>query len=499
MEYTFMNNNLNISENRQNYNDLRKKFIYLAYSLSTEFETQHVDEKKGLFKTFSQVKKIAQPAAKECVKTLISHGIYDIDIEQFLSDYDSDNKHLRSEYGDLYNIDIFKYEKPRGFNFSIVLDGMSLTIFEYVYRMQFYLIEIIHNRLEKSVYDVPNYESAKKASGIFNNLELGDFDNNTKVNLLGEILILNPYKSVYYQYIIEKYGDKNLEIENIANYFDINLDKYKMSYIYEIYHDITVENEEEAIEALKQIQDKIEFIGIKEHPVISELKSILEDFNLQARTVDDIVFETKEEADLARGEKIKLDFMFDEFYKFNEEQLIDLKEVISSDKFISNIVPKYILKIDTRLNEIDIEKRTVNGVVFESREEANLVIKEKEKLDFMFKDFELLGEGELIGLKKQIEEFDFKTSVLSNYKAKLNNEILKKQEEKSIRQMYAAADLDSVENIKVLLEELSNNYQTDIALKYKDELSRRLNKIQLNNILEKTKLNKVVNLFKKGK
>ena len=108
MEYAFMNTKLNISENRQNYNELRKKFIYLAYDLSSEFENQHLDEKIGLFKTFSQVKKIAQPAAKECIKILISHGIYDIDIEQFLNDYDSDNKHLRLEYGDLYNIDIFK-------------------------------------------------------------------------------------------------------------------------------------------------------------------------------------------------------------------------------------------------------------------------------------------------------------------------------------------------------------------------------------------------------
>lgn len=499
MEYVFMNTKLNISENRQNYNELRKKFIYLAYDLSSEFENQHLDEKIGLFKTFSQVKKIAQPAAKECIKILISHSIYDIDIEQFLSDYDSDDKELRQKYGDLYYIDIFKYQRPKGLNFNVVLDGMSLTIFEYVYRMQFYLIEIINNRLDAHVYDVPNYENAKRALGIFNNLELGDFDYYKKINLLGEIINLNPYRSKYYEYIIDNYGDENLEIENIANYFDINLDKYKVSYIYEIYHDIKLENEEDTIEALKQIQNKIEFIGVKEHTVIDELKRILEEFNLQSRTVDDIVFETKEEANLARGEKIKLDFMFDEFYKFNEDQLIDLKEVISSDKFISNIVPKYISKIDTRLSEIDIEKRTVNGVLFESREEANLVIQEKEKLDFMFKNFELLGENELIELKRKIEESDFKTSVLSNYKAKLNNEILKKQEEKSIRQMYAAADLDSVENIKVLLEELSNNYQTDIALKYKDELSKRLNKIQLNNILEKTKLNKVVNLFKKNK
>jgi hypothetical protein len=499
MEYAFMNTKLNISKNRQNYNELRKKFIYLAYDLSSEFENQHLDEKIGLFKTFSQVKKIAQPAAKECIKILISHGIYDIDIEQFLSDYDSDDKELRHKYGDLYYIDIFKYQRPKGLNFNIVLDGMSLTIFEYVYRMQFYLIEIINNRLDACVYDVPNYENAKRALGIFNNLELGDFDYYKKINLLGEIINLNPYRSKYYEYIIDNYGDENLEIENIANYFDINLDKYKVSYIYEIYHDIKLENEEDTIEALKQIQNKIEFIGIKEHTVIGELKRILEEFNLQSRTVDDIVFETKEEANLARGEKIKLDFMFDEFYKFNEDQLIDLKQVISSDKFISNIVPKYISKIDTRLSEIDIEKRTVNGVLFESREEANLVIQEKEKLDFMFKNFELLGENELIELKRKIEESDFKTSVLSNYKAKLNNEILKKQEEKSIRQMYAAADLDSVENIKVLLEELSNNYQTDIAIKYKDELSKRLNKIQLNNILEKTKLNKVVNLFKKNK
>ena len=499
MEYAFMNTNLNISENRQNYNELRKKFIHLAYNLSNEFEIQYSDEKIGLFKTFSQVKKIAQPAAKECVKILISHSIYDIDIEQFLDEYDSDNKELRLEYGDLYNIDMFKYEKPRGYNFNIVLEGMSLTIFEYVYRMQFYLIEIIHNRLNKCVFDVPNFESTKRASGIFNNLELGDFDYNTNVNLLGEIINLNPYKSTYYEYIIYKYGDEKLEIENIADYFDINLEKYKVSYIYEIYHDIDIENEEEAIVALKQIKDKMDFIGLKEHPVIGELKSVLEYFNLQARTVDDMVFETKDEADLARIEKIKLDFMFDEFDKFSEEQLLDIKEVISSDKFTSKIIPKYISKIDKRLSEIDIEKRTVNGVVFESREEADLVIKEKEKLDFMFKNFETLGENELVELKKQIEESDFKTSVLANYKAKLNNEILKKQEEKSIRQMYAAADLDSVEDIKLLLEELSNNYQTDIALKYKEELTKRLNKIQLNNILEKTKLSKVVNLFKKSK
>ncbi len=126
--------------------------------------------------------------------------------------------------------------------------------------------------------------------------------------------------------------------------------------------------------SLLTTKDKIIQMGIKldsTNKIIREIEDKLNQIDKEERTVGNLLFETREEATLAK----------------------------------------------------DKEERTVGNLLFETREEATLAKEDKEKLEEIITGLDVENEKSLMKAKKQIESSSFKTKIVDTYINKINQHI----------------------------------------------------------------------------
>ena len=261
----------------------------------------------------------------------------------------------------------------------------------------------------------------KEAKVIFNNIQSKNIDEKLKKELIIKILNLNPYYDEIYMFIIETYGDRGLEIEKIANYFGINVKGYKEELIDELFEELSLNTEKEALEARETIIKKLNEFGLsKNNKYIKDIDIKIADFDEQARTVNGIVFNNRQEANLALKEKEIVEKIFETVNINNENEVQDAYNKIKGMIFKTEIPNPYILELEKRIDEINLQKRTVDGFEFESIEVADEARREIKQIEEIFEGLKDDRES-LIQAKNQIEKLKFNTDIGYKYIDRINN------------------------------------------------------------------------------
>lgn len=159
----------------------------------------------------------------------------------------------------------------------------------------------------------------------------------------------------------------------------------KAQELYLLFDKMSWESEEEALANQTQLQQKsIEFAFSV--PQIEEFVSEkLTDFDIKARTVNGVEYKTRNLAQKAKT----LSDLFNSFSLKNETQILEAKDkFISLEKELDFHLPEYEEKLNSMLQEIDLNERSFDGVEYESREAAAVAKKQYEKLKQLVKDIE---------------------------------------------------------------------------------------------------------------
>ena len=174
-------------------------------------------------------------------------------------------------------------------------------------------------------------------------------------------------------------------------------------YLDSTYEDCLENTLEKLIKYTTSIKDKY----------IIQVKELLKECDLRYRKVNNIIFTTREEAELARQEKLQIEkIMPDMIGRINkidegyENKLIEIKIQITG--FETTVKDEYISKIDKRLDEYDVFYRTVNFYTgrkkeFDSREQADIARKEVEFLDSLTKGISSPTKDSLLDYKEEVE------------------------------------------------------------------------------------------------
>lgn len=121
-----------------------------------------------------------------------------------------------------------------------------------------------------------------------------------------------------------------------------------------------------------------EQISAMNHPIAEEtlntLQNRLNQFDIAKRTVDGILLETLQEADLARQEYARIQAQLRTLNENDEAGMLAIKDSIAACTTV--IKNKYLEFITTKLTEYDIRVRTFRGVIYDTRD---LAAKHKEE------------------------------------------------------------------------------------------------------------------------
>lgn len=158
-----------------------------------------------------------------------------------------------------------------------------------------------------------------KAKAIWNNYRLGRIPAEKKKEQIIEALTLNPYSIEIYDSIWEDYGDENGELRKMATYFGIPLEQQIAEIAEQYGDDLFTKNcslYEESFDkktAAVQIENQIKAIldelvqyckrqTISEDNIskIAQCKQLLEEIDIEVRTVKGVTYDTRELAENVR-------------------------------------------------------------------------------------------------------------------------------------------------------------------------------------------------------
>ncbi len=212
-----------------------------------------------------------------------------------------------------------KDQKVKLFENKSVLEKLATSIYNNVYEIHYALVDaLIDNGVEIETY--VSDESYKKSRTLMNNLKTGLIPQDKEERLIKNIIYSDPYNEEIYLYLLVKYGDENRSIHEICAFLSLDIqDDIKL--ILKKYYDSLPKHDENttkgSVIAFEQYAQKLGIQNISSYQ--DDFSKILQKHDLAIRTVDGIIFETREEAESATNEfkqivelKKKTDFKSEE-------------------------------------------------------------------------------------------------------------------------------------------------------------------------------------------
>ena len=252
-----------------------------------------------------------------------------------------------------------------------------------------------------------------------------------------------------------------------------------------------------------EAKEKIQALQLKTSIQDKHLKQIddmLEKFDLEARTVDEMVFETREEASITREGIKSIEAIISKMDKNSEESVIEAKKSIQEFHLRSSIMDKYLEPIDAMLEEYDLQARIVDRMVFETREEAAIARKELESIEAIISKMDKSSETSVIEAKEKIQALQLKTSIQDKH-LKSIDAMLKKldlearkykgvvydtreaatlcqKEEEMIEAIYNEIDMGSLNSIDKAFDKISQlSWSTNIKEEYVKKIKEERKKL----------------------
>ena len=237
-------------------------------------------------------------------------------------------------------------------------------------------------------------EDKERVDIVIGNISKREIDREEAADIIAELFQIDPYNNSLYRYVLKKFGDSNLELQQIAEAFFMgkNLDGYKRAVLKKIADDMPVETIADCEKVIDSLSSAIQRNGISEEiskEYLADFRGRIDRLDREMRTFQDTVYETVEEAERAREayeaeqaelerEKSDLERWRNETDFTSKESLGQLRERVVESNYRVDEVKVCLEEINNNLDRIDREERTVDGVVYEDHESARLAVRQRE-------------------------------------------------------------------------------------------------------------------------
>lgn len=320
------------------------------------------------------------------------------------------------------------------------------------------LLDLLENLLNINF----NVFDADKANAIYNNVQNYINDDEEFIDGIVQCINLYPYNSEYYKILIDKFYDKDNEIEIVADYFGIDVRNYKSILVNSIKKSLNFSNEENAIKSKEKLIKFIELISYEDDSINEYIKSIdktIKELNEKARTVNGVLYSSKEIANEVRSEIAILDGIKKETNFEDKQSLINSKKRIIEANFKTNIQSEFLDKIEEKIEELDQLERTVHilkeVIVYDDLETAELVRKDIRDIEEIIKNTPRNKE-DYGKLKSEIRFKKYHKDVIECYSTMLENTIIELEKEERTVDGVLFYDIERADNARKEKEKIDS-------------------------------------------
>ena len=377
------------------------------------------------------------------------------------------------------------------------------AVYEVCLEAFLYMIKIVDSDEFQIANAIITVADKAKSLKILENYQSIDVTGDVGLDMLQEALVADPtFDAVYFQMLMD-FGDEGRALAKYADLYSVDIKPYKEKISVAAYEKLYGKVNDE--EVLKKEEPKI--IQLTERYGLSYNKSKVKelytaklyDIDLQFRTVDGIVFEERNEAENARKEYEEITkemisigeprYLVPEY----EKSLLNSLEVIT--RYKTKIKDKYINQIESLLEDYDTNYRTVDEIVFNTRDEADLAREEKKQIESIMPNLttkltKIVGSYEAMLINKKNEVNAFKTVIKKKYLLKLEEKLkeydkfyrtVKYLQNEKVFSNRNAADTarKDVEYITSLIKDVAPPTK-DSLFDYKDDVEKKIDMINRN-------------------
>lgn len=237
------------------------------------------------------------------------------------------------------------------------------------------IVRIMNSLFSIIDFDIEDItDNFSKGISITNNLKY--IDTSKKKLVLLEALSLNPYNKDTYLELLKLLGDGSKDLYTFSKFFSMDkfLIELKESILSNLIGTSYKNNIDECKTALKILDVERIRIGLKDSYIYNEVLNTFNELDIKSRTVENLIFDSKEEAEKAK--KI-INYMDNAINKINTvpknhlEEYITLFETTPNSNFKKLLEPRY-KKFKSHLKELDIKERSFKGKVYETKEQRDL-------------------------------------------------------------------------------------------------------------------------------
>lgn len=237
-------------------------------------------------------------------------------------------------------------------------------------------------------------ENKEKVDTVICNISQRELSRDETLDIIVELFQIDPYNDNLYRYVLQRFGDGDSELQRIADAFHVSgeLDGHKRAVLQKIVNDMpkeTIEDCEKVIESLEGAALKNGIAKEIGDEFSSVFRERIDQLDRAARTFQDTIYETVEEAvkvrEVYEAKQAVLEKERSDLAEWkgaadftSKESLQLLKDRIIQSNYEVDEVREYVEEIDSNLERIDLGERTVDGIVYENHEKAQLAIQDNE-------------------------------------------------------------------------------------------------------------------------
>lgn len=219
-----------------------------------------------------------------------------------------------------------------------------------------------------------------------------------------EIFSKQPFLPEIIEWAVEKYGDSQGHYQKIADAFHIDIAEKKNYILQVIYAKIDFSTEENLLQGKKMLEAKEQEFNIVIDVFHSKIDTALKEFDLNARTVDGVEYETREKAENA---KTLIAFYKNLDFSSEENILKSQKMFLEKEKELNFVLAFLERKISDMVASEDQNARVHNGVEYATREEAEDAKKQTGKLQEMIENCDFASRENVQKLIEEIKSLNF--------------------------------------------------------------------------------------------
>lgn len=257
-------------------------------------------------------------------------------------------------------------------------------------------IKFREERLGRKI-NIPSETNMARSTNIIKNISNMNLPEEECKKQIISALKLSPTNDIVYKFIICRFGDSDRKIEDIckqlgmesiyvkctdSNYPIRDEFTYKEGLLYEIFEEAVSSNVLDVPMLKKTIYEKGSFYGVEVPQNLTELLEATENLiDKESRTYQNIVYKTKEDMEEAKNEESVIIDLIDKTDTENLEDLKKLKTKLSTSDFKQYNPKAYIKQVDEWITVAEKKLRTVDGIEYDTIEEANEIIRQKKEID----------------------------------------------------------------------------------------------------------------------